>query len=350
MEQIWWERVPNALAFVRDITERLLEEKSVVLQYEDALPWRQYFIDLVLDAVRQGNAAKRVETIVDVDDPGAYLLQTSCKQTKRAAYRPAKGYARFFAESDDIVFHERYFWVTVVSERQLDAWTAFVSDYCKERGRDKAHAVFLLEWQGDSHIPRRKGVYLYSFDKYIGEYDRMIFAMLASSSVRETTRIKSYLAELSANIVGNDIELCAACLGRHMDFLRDPYTTIGTIVGQSLRSDGSPYSFDKSEAELRRCIWRAQIKTVYPEIEAFREDFVQRHRSAIAKQLPIETTYDVVEEPNDAELGTLIHLAGLGRLPLTTESYEELAAFRSARNKLSHLDVLTLDEIYRLLH
>ena len=30
MDRIWWEKVPNAMAFVQDVTESLLSEKSVI--------------------------------------------------------------------------------------------------------------------------------------------------------------------------------------------------------------------------------------------------------------------------------------------------------------------------------
>ncbi len=44
MEQIWWERVPNALLFTSEIVDRLLGEKSIILQCPGDFPWYSYMV------------------------------------------------------------------------------------------------------------------------------------------------------------------------------------------------------------------------------------------------------------------------------------------------------------------
>ena len=51
MNQIWWGRVPNAMAFVQDITENLLVEKSVLLQAEQSIPWHEAMIEQIKESV-----------------------------------------------------------------------------------------------------------------------------------------------------------------------------------------------------------------------------------------------------------------------------------------------------------
>lgn len=350
MEQIWWKRVPNALLFVNDIVDSLVSERSMILQHAEALPWHMFFAAFVKDSVKQQNASKTFETISGSEEPGPYLLQEFCKTEKRAQYRPSKSYACFLAESDDIVLHERYLWVEIRSAAQLEKWSAFVSDYIKERGKHKEPAVFLLEWQGKEQIPRRKGITPYSFDDYIGEYDRIVFSMMASSSVPGSTFMKNYLAELAANVVGNDIELHAECFKHYKAFLVDPYQTVISCVSNAYHSDGSAFRYSKSKSEVEYAIWRTQIRTIYPIIEEYRERFVQRHKAAIQNQLPISAPYgEVYEDPNDVELGTLAYMAGTGRLTLTEKEYNTLTAFKEARNKLSHLAALGLEEIQGLI-
>ena len=75
MERIWWEKIPDALSFVTHITESLLEEKSIILQYSSRLPWRDTFVDIVKERVQQQNASKSFITVTNVDDPGKYLLE-----------------------------------------------------------------------------------------------------------------------------------------------------------------------------------------------------------------------------------------------------------------------------------
>ena len=349
MEQIWWEKVPNAVAFISDMVENLLNEKSIVLSCSGDLPWYSCMVRTVKEAVKQQNSSKRFESASDIQNPGAYLLKEFCKPEKRAEYRPSKSYAKFFAGSDDIVLHGRYLWIKVSSKEQLDIWTNFVSEYIKERGKNKETAVFILEWTGNGNLQAKKGIKICSFDEYVSEYDRIVFCTLASSSVGERSYIKNYLTELTANVVGNDIELCAACLENYRDFLKDPYVAVCKVIHDQVRSDGSDYTFEKDEDTINHLIWLAQIKTVFPVLEEYREDFVQRHSSAIAKHLPITSSYgETYDDPSDVELGTLKYMADNGMLNLSAKEYESLRINKDARNKLSHLTPLSLEEVKKL--
>ena len=349
MEQIWWDRVPNACAFVNDIVSELLGEHSIILQYSEALPWQDSFREFVKDAVRQQNASKSFEMVTDIANPGAFLLREFCKPEKRAQYRPSKSYASFLAESDNLVLNERYLWVKVVSEEQMEAWSSFVSEYLKLCGKKKIPAVFILEWQSRNPASKKRGMTPFSFDKYIGDYDRVVFSMLASSTVKEDMFIKDYLAELASNVIGNDIELYAECFVHYKDFLRDPYAVVTECVENSIRSDGTRFSFSSSREDVAHSIWLAQIRRIYPIIEEFRENFVLKHYAAIKSNLPITTAFnEVCNDPNDVELGTLVYMVGSGLLPLTQKEYEDLMLHKNARNTLSHLGTLSYDEIRKL--
>lgn len=349
MEQIWWGRVPNAMALTSDVVRDLLDEKSLVLQYSAGLPWRDYLIEYIQEQVMQHDSSKRFENIKNVENPGIYLLKEFCKPEKRAQYRPTKSLAQFFAESDDIVLHERYFWVTIDSADRLDAWETFVSDYIRCRGKGKDHAAFVLEWQGEKNIRPRKGIRIVAFDDYIGDYDRIVFSTLAASSIQGDPIIKMYLTELTAAVVGNDIELAAECLQDHQHFLDDAYLCVERIVSEKVRSDGKDYEFLKSQEEVEKCVWMAQIKTIYPLIEKFRGEFVERHAAVILRELPITSSYgENYESPADVELGTLVYMSGIGRLQLQNAEYERLKRFKEARNRLSHLNILSYEEVLAL--
>ena len=350
MESIWWNQVTNAVKYVSDIREALLEEKSILLKYSQGMPWRECFEETVRESVKIQNSEKKFVDIVTTDEPGDYLLNEFCKKEKRAEYRPSKGYAKFFAESDDIVLHDRYLWVQINSEDCLDKWMSFVGDYIKERDKKKNCAVFILEWAGSGNVPVKKGIKSLSFDEYIGEYDRIVFAVLASSSIKDNAFIKSYLAELVSNVTGNDIELAAYCIQYSKQFMENPSAYIRLTVDERLRSDGSHFLYNKNFEEIKHLIWLSQIKIVYPFLEEFREDFVQKHQAALSKQLPIQASYgETYDDPKDVELGTLMYMVGSGHLPLNSSEYEKLKRFKDARNKLSHLSVLDIAEIKALI-
>ena len=350
MENIWWNQVTNAVKYVADIKKSLLEEKSILLRCSSGMPWRNQFEDFVMESVKLQNAEKKFVSVPAVSAPGEYLLKEFCKKEKRAEYRPSKGYAKFFAESDDIVLHDRYLWVQIDTGACLDKWMIFVSDYIKERGKNDNSAVFILDWSGEGQVPVKKGIKIYSFDDYIGEYDRIVFGVLASSSIREDAFVKNYIAELVANVSGNDIELCAECIKEYRAFLDNPLDFIRMIVDKKVRSDGSSYVYEKKSEDVYHLIWLAQIKTVYPYLEEYREEFVQKHSSAISEQLPIQASYgETYSDPKDVELGTLMYMAGNGYLSLEASEYEKLKKYKEARNKLSHLTALSIKEINELL-
>lgn len=349
MKSIWWNQVTNAVNYVSDIKRCLLEERSILLKYSSAMPWREQFEDSVREAVKLQNADKKFVDVPAVRDPGEYLLNEFCKKEKRAEYRPSKGYAKFFAESDDIVLHDRYLWIQVDHVSCLDKWVSFVSEYIKER-KNENKAVFVLEWSESGQTPLKKGIKVFSFDDYIGEYDRIVFAVLASSGIREPLFIKNYIAELVSNVSGNDIELCSECISGYKSFLDHPLSFIRMTTERKTRSDGSNFDYNKDAAEVERLIWLSQIKTVYPKLEEYREDFVHRYAGAIAKKLPMQTTYgEICTDPKDVELGTLMFMAGSGDLALSASEYEKLKRHKEARNKLSHLTALSIGEIENLI-
>ena len=121
-------------------------------------------------------------------------------------------------------------------------------------------------------------------------------------------------------------------------------------IEEKCRSDGSEFYYDKNASDVEHLIWLSQIKTVYPRLEEYREDFVQRHYAAIARQLPIQTSYgEIYNDPKDVELGTLMYMAGSGFMALGMAEYEKLKRHKEARNKLSHLSALSIKEIKELI-
>lgn len=350
MREIWWSQVTNAVRYVTEIKQSLLEEKSILLKYTNSMPWRDRLEETIVEAVKLQNSEKKFVKIPIVSNPGEYLLNEFCKKEKRAEYRPTKGYAKFFAESDEIVFHDRYFWVQIDDVSCLNNWMKFVSDYIKERGKKDNIAVFILEWAGNELVPVKKGIRIFSFDDYVGEYDRIVFAVLSSSSIKENSFVKNYIAELVANVSGNDIELCAECIWHYKEFLENSWKLIQTIIAEKVRSDGTVFCYTKTAEEVNHLIWLSQIKTVYPYLEEYRENFVQKHANDISRRLPIQTSYgETYTDPKDVELGTLMYMAGCNNLVLSTSEYEKLKKYKEARNKLSHLIALTIKEIRELL-
>lgn len=357
MEQIWWEHVPNAIRFLQDVTDRLLEQKSLIMVSNGALPWYDDMVDVVSERLRQGNSSKSIAMIPGDDpecnDAGAYLLRHYCKPEKQSRFRMSKGYAPFLAESDDIVLHERFLWVRVVTREQLEDWSRFASEYVGLRGENKERAAFLIEWKGAGAPGNKqwKGIKRFSFHDYATDYDRIVFCTLMAATSNVWPFLKNYLTELVVNVAGDDIELCAACLRHEQEFLEAPYETICQIVQEEWRSDGTEYVYPLTEREVDRKVWLAQIRTVYPLLEEYRENYVAQHREEIARHLPITNTYgETYRVPEDVEIGMLEFMAKDVRVAMRVEDKERrrLTRFKEARNHLSHLETLSLEDIKEL--
>ena len=343
MEKIWWEQVPNARAFAYAVFDAASEGKNTVLISKSGLPWCDSFYAKLKEYFRQRNASKVIEELSNIRNPGEYLLNNYCKPEKRVAYRPGKSFANFFAGSEDIVIHDRLFWVRLTDDSLLDAWTTFVSDYVKGRGKGKKRASFLIECITDKVVNVKKGLSVVSFDDSISEYDRFVFCMLAASSVNEKDNMKKYLSELILNVIGNNVELCERIIGDYKTFLSNPYAKVSELIDAS-------GSFSKTEDEISHDIWLSQVRIVYPVLEDYRERFVKKHRKEISQNLPITSSSgEVYSAPEDVELGTLRYLADNRKISLTVEEHGALVLHTHARNDLSHLKSIDFPEVKTIL-
>lgn len=347
MDKIWWSQVTNAKRFIDSIVESVTGGSNVILELTDNLPWYNTMKELVEDDIRKQNSERTMFPLTDgEEEPGKIILDGFCKKEKRDDYRPAMGYAGFLAKSDDIVLNDRFVWVSGISGRRYDDWIGFVLNYSKCLGKGKKGGIFILELKHAPAIGGKKGIKEISFDKTIGKFDRFVFNMLASSSVNESTYLKQYLSELVSDIVENDIELSSLCIRRYKKFLTDPYETLQTIVNEDFKSNGDAFHVSLGDDGVKIRTWKAQIKTVFPLIEEFRERFVHAYKKQIECQLPISNTFgEIFNEANEVEIGTLYYMVCDGTVQVSNEYYKSLKLFKEARNRLAHLVILSQKEI-----
>ena len=78
--------------------------------------------------------------------------------------------------------------------------------------------------------------------------------------------------------------------------------------------------------------------------------FVKKYNTAISKGLPITSAFgEVYRDPKDVELGTLVFMVDNGEVKISNKEYNKLKLYKDARNRLSHLSVLSMEEIQMLL-
>lgn len=351
MEQIWWNHIIKVHSFLESIVTETVKGSSMLLSLPNSIPWRNTLIDIVSDRLRIENSKNKFEEIkCPEEEPGAYLLERFCKKEIRATYRYGMSYAQFLGKCQETVLNDRYIWVSDIPADKINKWLDFVAEY-NVNVKDKTPGIFIMEVHDDSIARKsKKGIKNLIFNQKIGDYDKYAFCALASSETRCKEYLRPYLAEVVSSVCGDDVELCAACVLRGMEFLSLPDQTINDIIESCHRSDGECYFFNKSKEEITVSIWESQLKYIFPLIESYRKYFVKRYIRAIKNILPISNSYgEKVTIPEDVEIGTLFYLVGRGDIVISSTEYDELERYRNARNRLAHMNVLENEEVEAIL-
>ena len=259
-------------------------------------------------------------------------------------------YAQFLGKCQETVLNDRYVWVSDIPDEKVTKWLDFVSEYQKNV-QDKTPGIFILEVHHDvMNRKSKKGIRSLGFEQNIGAYDKYAFCALASSETNCKEFLRPYLAEAVASVCGDDVELCAVCVAKGMEFLNAPYETIQKVTEDLVRSDGERYCFSKSQEEVDTLLWEAQLKYVFPLVENYRRYFVKKYYDFIKAALPINNGYgDQVMVPEEAELGNLMYLVERGGIPVSAEESMELKRYRKARNELAHMNLLSNEELCVIL-
>lgn len=352
MDQIWWKQIPRANRFLYTAAEALLNNRSVILPIQAVTPWRQTMYDMVEEILNIENPRNRLETFdCPEGDVGEYLFSKYCKREKRATYRRGTSYAAFLARSEDLVLNNCYLWVRNIRGRKLEEWTQFIVEYNRNLPPNRQPAVFLLETPEEEWRRKAvKGIQCIVFSESVDAYDSFAFCALASAGVSIAPALRTYLAELCSTLCGQDIELCAACIRWGQQFLKAPEETLREIAGKEIRSDGTPFVICFEGDSIRESIWKSQIRALFPILQQYRSTLVRQHYEEIARSLPITTPFgEVIDDPQDVELGPLISLAGRHSIFLSGEEYDLLDLFRDARNRLAHMKPVEFSVVNKIL-
>lgn len=338
MDRIWWDKVPNVAGFVQEIADSVISEKSIVLVLPEHIPWPETFQSLVVDKISTEISDKSI-SYIDCPgcDAGSYLLQEFCKEEKRLEYHSNKSYAQFLAESDDIVLNEKILWVRDLSAEKFKQWSDFVSEYQKIAKHAHSLPVFILEIHED-YLGRtaKSGLKKLMYNTRIDEFDTYAFLTMAVSKTTEERHLKHYFALLVAELCGRDVEISAVCIKYGIMLLKNP----SQVLKQALHERGDCSVVPCSNNDINKRIWKAQLKILFPCIEDYREKFLQHYRESHLKS----ANYD-----EDMEIGSLYFYAQNGTLEVNRKECSELKLLKEARNTLAHLDVLTFEDVDRIL-
>lgn len=342
MDKIWWLKTDGAFRFLAEATKNLSGGRSVVFCLPKRVPWRDTMREVLRDLLnRKFSGVREIETLNAQKiskSPAKYVMNNFCPN--KEGFRPYgnEAYAEFLAQSPDTLLNERCLWIRNADSAQIEEWFAFIADYHKFLS-GRSGGVFILEATDDfaKQIPPQ-GVKIFDYANRITQYDCFAFNILtAAEFCKENHLTKQYLAELVTRLAGSDVELGSACLRRSSEFLRTPRDVFKSISPQT------------SDEDIDFAIWLTQLQLIFPLVETFRRQLIKKYYTAISAALPCDSGfYEKIEQPEQAELGTLRFLISSRRLWFDKPDWEELLSYREVRNKLAHLEILPFDELQRL--
>ena len=85
--------------------------------------------------------------------------------------------------------------------------------------------------------------------------------------------------------------------------------------------------------EIQHRIWRGQVTVLFAFVEEMRRRILPRVRSYL--RLPVETTYGIVSDADDLEVGQLLYFLRGMRLP--NKLWGQLKLLTDIRHSLAHL-------------
>ena len=338
-DNAWWTDVSGPSRFMAAAARSAAAQKSCILALPSEIPFEDEFVDTLLSRVENELSGQEVHVIDGfAGNVAEYFLTSYCRRELRASFRPKPGYtaARFLAESASSVMHGRGFIVRLEDAAALGEWLPFVSEYASGVSGNVSPAVFFLVVQSEVAPRTIKGVGLLDYRDYSSPFDSYAYCAIRAAAISEPNLIKTYLAELASCITGGNAEQAEKAIYIYREFLQDPVCFARKYYGE----------FGEDEEELRRRVWEAQLKCIFPYLEGYRCSFVAQYEPLIEEQLPLANPLgDDYVSAGDVELGALLFMTGSGMLRIPRGEYEKLKLFASARNKLAHLEVLDYSEI-----
>lgn len=376
--ELWWENVTGPLQMVSAMEYAMRDGKSVILRHPGFLPWQDLLRDLThsaMDTIVMDRPMKKDEII-----PGI-LKQFSSKHAFDCP--PVYKNQVEFVKSRHI-FQGSTIWISVQDKTSADQIIRFVSDY---RGDDyDAYGAFVLAISAETAVPNVSNrVEVICYQDYVRSNSLRLFSsLLAEDMPGIPGNMREYAAAVIASVCEPDPELIPALMESLDVSCETPDEALRRMWEDAYFQDldrnlsdlrSHPFVLlqnGDSEAFQNR-VWRAQLQTLFPEIEVERTDIVKAHYSDIQEALHTRywdkrsrefrditdpVSHCIIDDPYDAEIGMLAFMLAVYRDQEETEKLwylpeqetrERIDFLRTCRNSLAHIVPLSPDSVAMLL-
>lgn len=259
--------------------------------------------------------------------------------------------------------------VTGVRMLQWPAWQGFLDDYANASRAfaaiERTQILVVTAGVPKAHLPNKApALSPLIWDGVVGEAD--VFSYVIQSWRRRGRRADAK-AKLIARIITRlalwDFDLIDRMLDLPPRDLFDPMAAVLTAAREVSRlqelgipwEEGGLADFDGEQlqhavalardgdarGELAMRLWAAQASELLPALEIHRRRLAKRMKDARLR-LPVDINGEKVHDLMDVEIGPLLHLARVHRLP--TDIIRVAEKYSRLRNKLAHLCPLDADE------
>lgn len=327
--------------FIDAAAETAAAQKSCILALPDDIPFEEDFYMLLQQRVEAELAGQEVEILEGVSGKVSdFFLNVYCRRELRVTFRPKPGFtaAKFLAGAETSIMHGRGFIVRVQDLKEFAEWSSFVSEYASAVPDNIPKAVFMLALKDHVAPKPVRGLTLIDFRNYSSLFDAYAYSAIRAADISEKSSIKTYLADLASSLADGNVERAEKTIYIYREFLEDPVRFASKYFGVG------------DEAALCRKVWESQLRCIFPRIEAFRCDFVEKHEGDISPHLGslVNAFGEPYESAGDVEIQTLFYMARKGLLQLEREEFDELKVYYIARNDLAHIKVLDIQTVRRI--
>lgn len=83
MDQIWWNHIIKAHAFLENVVKEAAGGHSLLLTLPDSVPWKSTFLDLIREQLLMENPKNKLEVIeCPEEEPGSSFCRNTVKEKR----------------------------------------------------------------------------------------------------------------------------------------------------------------------------------------------------------------------------------------------------------------------------
>ena len=337
--EFWWTSITGPRNLCDAVVRALHNKTSVCLIVPDDLPWRAEMRGCIETKMHQlPDMEPFYVEFIDVEDEcpdttdiGRYLLERYALPAIAAGYRGREKIQKYMLNNH--VLDNRILWIKGMNREQEQKWLRFCGEYIPSHESD---GRFVLETCWIDREYERRGLTVIRYSDIINHYDLSLFnSIYLNREKRAYSPIwQQYAAVLCSLLCNTDAETSQALMKRCDFTSEDPIASMQIVAADDIYrrrgegNDGHIFGLirDGNQSAIYTQIWKAQLQVLFPLLEIERVSFISRHRERIREALN-EKYYDyrtgrsqlifqfgdTINEPDDAELGTIYRMTKLKR-------------------------------------